>query len=193
MLFQLFIFFDCSIPFYTHSRQIQWNIDLKISKVIADWNMKIIGSGIYNSIYTNAMISYFLYSIFPGWMVMFLDSHRIVFTFCNWQNSIGVVPALWISILKIFKSLQNYWFRVTEITCSEKHFESSSGHTLSFCPNWWNIVSRVCFRRKFSSSLLRWSSLLRRIKSAANFVSSVRNLLNTFDVESVIQWSLREL
>ena len=40
-----------------------------------------------------------------------------------------------ISILKIFKSIQNYWHRLTDIRSFEKYLEISSGHTLSFCPN----------------------------------------------------------
>ena len=32
----------------------------------------------------NAMTSDFLSSISPGWVVVFLDSHRTVFTFLSW-------------------------------------------------------------------------------------------------------------
>ena len=39
-----------------------------------------------------------------------------------------------ISILKLFKSLQNFWHRVTDITSFGKRLGSSLGHTLNFCP-----------------------------------------------------------
>ena len=53
---------------------------------------------------TNAMTD-FLSSISPGWVVMFLDSHRMVFTFlsCLHLLGLGVEQAFPISILKIFK------------------------------------------------------------------------------------------
>ena len=73
----------------------------------------------------NAMTADFLSSISPGSVVMFLDSHRTVFTFRSWLDLLGVVLAFWISFLKIFKSLHNYLLRVTDITSFEKHFECS--------------------------------------------------------------------
>ena len=65
---------------------------------------------------------------------MFLNSHRAVFTFHSW---LGVVLVFRISILKIFKSHQNFWHRVTHITCKlrktfEKLFRSYS-ELLSKC------------------------------------------------------------
>ena len=54
---------------------------------------------------TNAMTSDFLSSISPGWVVMFLDSHRMVFTFLSWLDLLGVAVAFRISILKIFNLL----------------------------------------------------------------------------------------
>ena len=57
---------------------------------------------------TNAMTSDFLLSITPGWVLMFLDSHRMVFTFLSWLDLLGVAQAFRISILKIFKLLPNY-------------------------------------------------------------------------------------
>ena len=59
---------------------------------------------------TKAMTSDFLSSISPGWVVMFLDSHRMVFTFLSWLDLIGVALAFRdrISILKIFNLLPNY-------------------------------------------------------------------------------------
>ena len=45
---------------------------------------------------------------FPGWVVMFPDSHRMVFTFLSWLDLLGVALAFRISILKTFNLLQNY-------------------------------------------------------------------------------------
>ena len=56
----------------------------------------------------NAMTSDFLSSISPGWVVMFLDSHRMVLTFFSWLDLLEVALAFRISILKIFKLLPNY-------------------------------------------------------------------------------------
>ena len=53
------------------------------------------------------MASDFLSSISPGLVVMFLDSHRMEFTFLGWLGLLGVALAFRISILKIFKLLQN--------------------------------------------------------------------------------------
>ena len=97
------------------------------------------------------MTSDFLPSFSPCWVVMFLDSHDMVFTFHSWLDLLGDVLAFLISILKIFKSLQKYWFRVTDITNFEKHLESSSGH--------WTIVSKICFWRNLSTGLQGWSTL----------------------------------
>ena len=74
---------------------------------------------------TNVMTSDFLSSISPGWVVMFLDSNRLVFTFLIWLDLLCVVLAFRIFILKIFKLLPNYWHRVADITSFEKHVESS--------------------------------------------------------------------
>ena len=57
---------------------------------------------------TNAMTSNFLSSISPGWVVMFLQSNRIVFTFRSWLDLLGVAIAFRMSILKIFNLLPNY-------------------------------------------------------------------------------------
>ena len=47
-------------------------------------------------------------SISFGWVVIFIYSHRTVFTFRSWLDLLGVVLKFWISIQKIFKSLQTY-------------------------------------------------------------------------------------
>ena len=67
---------------------------------------------------------------------MFLDSRRMVFTFLSLLDLQGVVQMFWIYILKIFESLPNYLYTGSRISQAlRKHFESSSGHTLSFYPN----------------------------------------------------------
>ena len=66
---------------------------------------------------------------FPGWVVMFLDFHRTVFVFRIWFDLLDVVLAVFISILKFFRSLQNCWHNVTDITSFGKHFGRSLGHT----------------------------------------------------------------
>ena len=65
---------------------------------------------------TNAMTSDFLSSISLGWVVIFLDSYRAVFTFLSLLDLLGVVLGFLISILKIFNSLQNF---VTGLHISE--------------------------------------------------------------------------
>ena len=84
---------------------------------------------------TNAITSDFLSSITFGFVVMFLNSHLMVFTFCSLLDLLGVALAFRISFLKIFKLLPNYWHRVTDITSFEKYLERSSGHTLTFYLN----------------------------------------------------------
>ena len=57
---------------------------------------------------------------------------------------------------KNFKSLQNYWHRVNDITSFEKRLESSLGHTLNFCPD----LVQYRFKNMYHSpGLLRWSCL----------------------------------
>ena len=108
---------------------------------------------------TEAMVSVFLSSISPGWVVMFLDSQRMVFTFLSWLDLLGVALAFSISILKIFKLLPNYWYGVTDISSFEKHLESSSSHTLSFYLNLLKYRFKNMFLKDLSPGLLRWSSL----------------------------------
>ena len=107
----------------------------------------------------NLMTLVFLSSISPGWVVMFLDSNRTLFTFRSCLDLRGVALAFFISILKIFKLLQNYWYKVTDIASFEKHLESSSGHTLSFNLNLLKYRSSICFWRNPSIGPLRWYSL----------------------------------
>ena len=51
---------------------------------------------------TNAMTSDFLSSISPGWVVMFLDSRLVVFTFLSELDLLGLALVFRNSILKIF-------------------------------------------------------------------------------------------
>ena len=92
---------------------------------------------------TNAMTSDFLLSISPGWVVMFLDCHPMVFTFLSLLDLLGVALAFRISILNLFKLLPNYWHRVTYITSSEKYMESSTGHTITFYLNLFSGKVRI--------------------------------------------------
>ena len=55
---------------------------------------------------THAMTSDFLSSISPGWVVMFLDTHRMVFTYHSWLDVLCVVLAFRISILKSSNNFQ---------------------------------------------------------------------------------------
>ena len=56
---------------------------------------------------TNTMTSDFLSSISPGLSVMFLDFHRMVFTFLSCLDLLVVALGFRISSLKIFKLLSN--------------------------------------------------------------------------------------
>ena len=100
----------------------------------------VIGNNVHTSVYDKhedfVRISYRQY-----FLIDYLDSHPTVFTFLSWLHLLGFVLAFWISILKIFKSLPNYWHRVTDITSFEKHLESSSGPTRTFNPN----LVKYCF------------------------------------------------
>ena len=96
-------------------------------------SIKVIGSD--TSIYDKRDDFSFSIVNFPGWVVIFVDSDLTVFTFRSCFDSLGAVPAFWISILKILKSLQNYLNRVTDITSSGKDLERSLWHTLSVCPS----------------------------------------------------------
>ena len=119
------------------------------------------------------MTSDFLLLIPPGWVVMFLNSNRTVLTLRSWLYVLVVVLAFWISILKNLKSLKKYWHSVTDITSFEKHLENSLGHTLSFCPIWLNIVSRICCWRNRSSVFYgNLDYKLKRVKGTAYFVLS---------------------
>ena len=120
---------------------------------------------------TNAMTSDFLSSISPGWVVIFLDSNRTVFTFLSLLDMLGVALAFWIFILKIFKLLPNYLHRVPYVTIFEKHVKSYSGHTLSF---YLNLSFQEYVSERISHPVFYGDQVykLRRVKCYANFVLS---------------------
>ena len=60
---------------------------------------------------------------------------------------LDVVLAFLISILKIVKSLQNFWHRVTDITSFGKRL-GSLGHTLNFCPNLVKYRFRIMYHKE---------------------------------------------
>ena len=86
---------------------------------------------------------------------MSIDSHPMVFTFLSWSDLLYV--ALAFSILRIFKLLPSYLYRVTDITSFEKHLESSSGHTLTF---YLNFEKCRCKNMFWEESLTRSSMVL---------------------------------
>ena len=65
-----------------------------------DLNIKVIGSDVHTIVYDKRDAD-FLSSISPGW-VMFLDSHRMLFTFFSLLYMLGAALAFWVTILKIF-------------------------------------------------------------------------------------------
>ena len=74
---------------------------------------------------------------------------------------------------KMFKSIPNYWHRVSDITSVWKRLESSSGHTRNFYPNWVQYRFKKMFQKE--SLLLSYTDLiykLRTVNKAANFISS---------------------
>ena len=96
------------------------------------------------------------------------------FTFLSWLHLLRVVLAYLISNLEIFKSLQNNWHLVTDITSFEKilkvlhiiHSLSFYLHLVKYCSK---HVSEGISHPAFYGDLVY---KLRRVKCAANFVSS---------------------
>ena len=100
-----------------------------------DLNIKVIGNDIHTSVYDKRDDFGFPIVNFP-WLsgdVPRLPSYGIYIS--QLVRFARCCTSVFISILKIFKSLQNYWHRVTDITSFGKRLESSLGHTLNFCPN----------------------------------------------------------
>ena len=110
----------------------QWKLHV-LCTLCSSHKHKIIYYLSYQCLRQTRWLRIFLSLISHGWVVTFQDSHRTVFTFRSWLDLLGVVLAFWISILKIYKLLQNCWHRVIDITSFEKHLESSLDHTLNFC------------------------------------------------------------
>ena len=130
---------------------------------------------------TKAMTSEFPLSISLGWVVMFLDSHREVFTFLSWIDLQVVARTFLISILntQITSKLLTQGYRYHKL---RKTFESSSGHTLSFYLSLVKIVPRICYWRNLSTGPLRWFSLQTKEGQMlqANFVSSGSKIVKCF-------------
>ena len=68
----------------------------------------VIGSDVHTSVYDKRDAFECPIVNFLWLSVMFPDSHRMVFTFLNGLDLLGVALAFWISILKIFKLLPSY-------------------------------------------------------------------------------------
>ena len=82
--------------------------------------------------------------------------------------------AFMISILKAFKSLQNFWRRVTDITSFGKRLGNSLGHTLNFCPNLVKYRFRIMFHKEsltLSSTVILFTNF---VGSKAKRISSRR-------------------
>ena len=117
---------------------------------------------------TNAITSDFLSSISPGWVVMFLDSHRTVFTFLSWLDLLGVVLAFWISILK-----SSYYFKVLTHGF-ERHLESTSDR-----------FKNMFVKKSLIRFFLRWSSLQRK----EGQMRRARKKINALNVGRMTHWS----
>ena len=101
-----------------------------------DVNIKVTGCDVHTSIYDKRDDFWFSIVNFPLLSGGVPRIHRIVFKFLSSLDLLGVALAFQISIQKIFKSLPNYWHRVTDIIRLEKkHVSNYSGHTLTFYLN----------------------------------------------------------
>ena len=105
------------------------------------------------------MTSDFLSLISHGWVVTSLYSDRTVFTFRNWLDVLGVVLAIWISILKIPKLLPNCLHRVKISRASKNIWKVLEIILWTSVENWWYFVPRIFVKRNLSPGLLWWSSL----------------------------------
>ena len=138
-----------------------------------DLNIKYIGSDFHTSVYVKR--DYFGFPIvnlpwLSGNVPRLLSfgiciSHFVRFAIC--------CTCVWISILNIIISLQNFWHRATDITSFEKHLENSSDHTLSFYP--FGEISFQEYASGRDSYPVFYDDIvykLRRAKGAVNFASS---------------------
>ena len=137
-------------------------------------NIKVVGSNIHTSVYDKRDDFGFPIINFP-WLsgyVPRLPSYGIYISqlvrFARCCTSVFYFHS------KIFKSLQNFWHRVTDITSFGKRLGSSSGHTLNFCPNLVKYRFRIMFHKESPTlpSTVIFFYKLRRVKGEANFISS---------------------
>ena len=107
---------------------------------------------------------------------MFLDSHRTVVTFRSWLDSLGVVLAFWISILKLFKSYLTQGYRYHELRKECGKFFRSYSELLS-------KFGKISFQEYVSEGISHPVFygdpvyILRRVKDAANSVSPGSKIL----------------
>ena len=110
---------------------------------------------------TNAMTSHFLSSIFPGLVVMFLDSHLMLFTFLSQLDLLDVALAFRITQsknLQITSKLLTQGYRYHKLRKSFGKFFRSYSDLLPIFGEI-SLILRICFGRNLSPGLLRWSSL----------------------------------
>ena len=125
----------------------------------------------------NAITSDFLSLISLGCVVTSPDSNRTVFIFRSWFDLLGIAAAFWISILKIFKLLQNYWHKVINITSSKNIWKVLKIILRTSVKIWWSIFRYMYKNMCQKESLIRSSTVilvykLRRVKDTPNFISS---------------------
>ena len=124
---------------------------------------------------TNAMTSDFLSPVSPDWVVMFLDSHRMVFVFRSWFDLLGVVLAFFGS--PYLKSLNHFQTTDTRLQATKNIRKVLQVILWAFIRIWRNIVSRKCFG---ISHLVFYGDHVynvRRVKCEANCVSSGSKIL----------------
>ena len=88
---------------------------------------------------TNAMTSDFLASISPGWVGMFLDSHRTVFTFLSKLDLLGFARVFWFPFLKSSNYFQTAdpGLQITQASKNIWKLLTSSDRDMS-----WNVWNR---------------------------------------------------
>ena len=120
------------------------------------------------------MTSDFLLLISHGWVVTFPESHRTVFTFRRWLDLLDIVLAFWISILKIFKLLQNCWQRVIDITSFENTFGKFFRSYSELLSKFGNILFQEYVSEGISHPAFYGdiAQKLRRVKDTPNSISS---------------------
>ena len=111
-------------------------------------------------------------SYYQSVAVMFLDSYRTVFTFISWLDLLGVVLAFWISIVKIAiaSKLLTQGYRYQKLRKIIGKFLRSYSELLS---KFGEIYFQEYVSEGISHSVFYGDLVynLRRVKSAANFVS----------------------